>query len=167
MQYIPSLNNILFPRWNSTFDMLGSFVRTEEPLILTLRETDQTPFSDSEWNLMRKVITVLQPFKEATLDLSKRDASISMCIPTVTTIMNGLEEHHDDFGVRTMKRSMWNNMGERFSNMEFNRHYTIATLLDSKYKGCFYRYPMTLINAKEYLIDEVAQLLREENEVIQ
>ena len=129
---------------------------------MTLRETGQTQFTDQEWKLMRKLIDVLQPFKEATIDLSNRDASISMCIPTVTTIMGGLEEHHDDYGVRGMKRSLWCNMEERFCSMEYNRHYTVGTLLDSKFKGCFYRNPDTLDTAREYLTEELVQLLREE-----
>ena len=143
--------------------MIKSFIVTEDALILTLKETTcTTEFTSQDWKLMRKVINVLQPFKEATIDLSNRDASISMCIPTVTTIISALDVSHEDHGVMAMKRSLQANMEERFCNMEYNRHYTVATLLDSKFKGCFYRDPDTLSTAKEYLTEELVQLLREE-----
>ena len=119
-------------------------------------------FTQKDWDLMELVVNVLKPFKDATLMLQHRDASISMCIPFVTGIITGLEVVNADRGVMTLKRALKQNMEERFSNIEYNRHFTISTLLDSKYKSCFYREPDTFTQAKEYLTEELIELLQQD-----
>ena len=60
----------------------------------TLGKIEDPPveFLWRDWKLMEQVIQVLKIFKDATLELSSRDASISMVIPMVTCIISDLEE---------------------------------------------------------------------------
>ena len=90
-------------------------------------------FSGTEWKTMQKVVNVLKPFEEATRALSAHDASISMAIAYVTMLIKGLEvETADDVGVLTMKRALRHAMVTKFSTMEQNKRYNVATLLDSR-----------------------------------
>ena len=121
-------------------------------------------FSRQDWDKIEQVVKVLRPFEEATKMLQFRDASISMVIPIVTTILKSLNDSREDVGVLTMKRSLKKAMEERFKDIETNHHYTVATLLDCKYKGHFFRNATTLEDTKSFVIDKLVQDLRN-NEV--
>ena len=110
-----------------------------------------------DFKLMEKVVRVLQPFKEATLMLSKKDASISAAIPVTTLIITSLgkEDPRDDRGVLGMKRALKKNMETRFSNLEVQFHYTAATLLDSKWKHYFFRDSTTFQRTKDYIVEKI------------
>ena len=109
---------------------------------------------------MEKIVGVLKPFVDATEMLSSRDASISMAIPFVTSIMTSLDVIGADTGVKTMKRKLKEAMEERFAGMEGNDHYAVATLLDCKYKKHFFRDPSTLDRAKNVIVDKIVQALQ-------
>ena len=144
--------------------MTRSIYNLKPSLVQTLSNLPQVPvsFSSQDWDLMKKVLNVLEPFKDATDKLSANDASISMVIPTVTLIIDGLEDENptEERGVLTIKRSLKAAMKERFAGIEDMEAYSVSTLLDSKYNGEFYRDPHTLTVAKEILTDELVKLIR-------
>ena len=119
-------------------------------------------FTQNDWKLLKKIVSVLKPFKEATLFLSKKDASISTAIPITTLVITSLEEEDpiDERGVLTLKRDLKKNMEERFGDLESQFHYTASTLLDSKFKHYFFRDASTLERTKEYIIDKMVNDLR-------
>ena len=117
--------------------------------------------SSTEFKTIEKVINVLKLFEEATRELSRHDASISTAIPHVTLLLKSLEEEsQDDHGVLTMKRTLAQSMRYRFRNMEQNKRYNVATLLDPRWKHHFYRDPDVLEMAKTTAIEEIMDLLR-------
>ena len=143
--------------------MLQSFLVQEEAVDSTIRKLRlETQLSIQDWDKMRQVVKVLKPFDDATQMLSSHDASISMAIPIVTTIMMSLNPTNEDHGVKGMMRSLQQNMEKpnRFGIIESNEHYTVATLLDAHFKGFFFRKPDTLDRAKEVVISEIVKLLR-------
>ena len=146
--------------------MLQSFQVTEPALVQTLHNVDNAPseLTSQEWALLRKVLRVLKPFKEATEMLSRHDASISMVIPIVTMIIEDLEteDSRDDHGVLTMKRALKKGMETRFAAIEKTDHYIVSTLLDSKFKLFFYRDPDALDKAKTILMDQLVEFLRDD-----
>ena len=115
--------------------------------------------TNQDWGIIEKIIGVLKPLEEATKLLSKFEASISMVIPLVTAIIKSLEDRTEDRGVLTWKRALKKNMEDRFSTIESNVHYTVATMLDSRYKHHFYREPNTVNDTKDYIIDKLYQSL--------
>ena len=153
-----------FLRWNSTHDLLTSTYETSGAITHVLHNMPSPPveFTQGDWKLMKKVVTVLKPFKEATLFLSKKDASISSAIPITTLIIRSMEEEdpNEDRGVLTLKRDLKRNMEERFSHLESKFHYTAATLLDSKFKHYFFRDESTLEETKEHIIDRMVNDLQ-------
>ena len=148
--------------------LLDSYKRLKAPLISTLQsENVDAPveFTKKDWELITQVLSVLQPFQDATKMLSLHDASISMGIPIVTMIMRSLNVTDADHGIKTMKRALMENMGRRFFGMEDDNDYAVATLLDCKYKKYFFRDPETLERAKEVVIQALVQELRDEENV--
>ena len=142
-------------RWNSSYYLIESIVKTRPALVQTLSNIENPPveFQSKDFTLMNQVLKVLEPFEEATRDLSNHDASISMAIPTVTTIMTSLEVELEDQGVKGLKRSLKKAMDERFISMESKLYYTIATFLDAKFKQHFFMSPDTADRTKATVVE--------------
>ena len=143
--------------------MVDSYVRLKPAIVQTLINHDApVEFSNLEWQLLEKVVRVLRPFVDATQMLSQHDASISMAIPVVTSIMASLDVADADNGVKQMKRNLKTAMQVRFADMEKNDDYAVATLLDCKWKKHFYRDAGTLPRAKSVVVDTIVEALRAE-----
>ena len=99
--------------------MFESYLYLMPALVQTLSNVDApVEITKSDWELIKKVLKVLKPFQDATKMLSEHDASVSMAIPIITTIMKALEVSDEDQGVKTMKRALMRNMSIRFATFE-------------------------------------------------
>ena len=153
-------------RWNSSYYMITSFVDLKPAVVQTLSklyDDIEVAFTEPEWTKMKQIKAVLKPLEEATKLLSKYDASISTVIPFVTAIIKDLECTPADHGVMTWKRALKKNIETRFSDIESNRHYAVATMLDSRYKHFFYRDANTFIDTKDYLVGKLIEYLEGPN----
>ena len=112
-------------RWNSTLDMLVRFIELEDVIKDVLfvdgwneRVMDSSSISSADWKLMKNVISVLKPFKSATLKLSSVSACVSEYIPTVTCLVKSLEtQTQNDEGVVSLKRRLAENLRSRTGHM--------------------------------------------------
>ena len=151
-------------RWNTTYDCLKRFVELKEPINKILEDTEwknklkyrEKPlkYGSHEWKVMESLVKVLEPFKEATLSLSRSSASISESIPTVTTIVHALQMNNGEFdtGVKDLKNRLRMNLLSRVEDYESQDIYALATLLDPRFKGVFFRNSECAKAAKEKLI---------------
>jgi len=66
-------------RWNSTYDMLNSFLKSKDAIISTLAITNASvsPLSQEEWSILQEVCTILEPFQEVTVEISAERYVIS------------------------------------------------------------------------------------------
>ena len=102
--------------------MLVSIQVNKTAVVNTIPNLDDPPveFSALDWKKVDQVIHVLQIFKDATLKLSCHDASISMGIPIITSIIEDLgDETAQDVGVLGMKRELKKAMETRFAGMDY------------------------------------------------
>ena len=143
---------------------MDSIFKQKAAVVQTLNniETIDVEFVKKDWDLMEQVIKILRPFFEVTEMLSKHDASISMAIPTVTIILDSLEENRsEDMGVLGYKRELKAEMLTMFRDMESKEHYIVSTLLDSRFKTHFFRGSTTKDEAKSLLLEKLVQLIRQ------
>ena len=81
---------------------------------------------------------MLEPFKEATLELSKNIACISQYIPTVRAIEMKLKPSENDEGIRGFKQRLLKVLLERLDYCEREEKFSLACLLDPRFKHwCF------------------------------
>ena len=91
--------------------------------------------SANQWALMEKAVVVLSPFEELTREISAATASAADVIPAITVLKRHLSrEESTDAGIKTMKRTLLEAVTERFDNVETETVYSIATLVDPRYK---------------------------------
>ena len=150
-------------RWNSTNDM--RIVDVEDVVKKLLDEkgwaeviakksnTDKKKLHEKDWKIMKNVVKTLSPFKSATEQLSSNAACISECIPVVSMLQKTLEVcgGDSDQGVKDLKKRLSSNLKQRTDFMEETEIYTIATLLDNRYKNCYFQDPIKRIKAEDRL----------------
>ncbi|XP_065658592.1 zinc finger BED domain-containing protein 4-like [Hydra vulgaris] len=160
------LKNDVATRWNSTFYMLERILHLKPAIAGTLLKLPSSgiEFSREDWNICEKVVTILGIFEEATKLLSGSESCNSSCIPIVTTIIQSLETTSGDDDMITMQQAMKTAMEIRFLNMEKTEHYSIATLLDPRFKHYFFRSQDACHAAKKSILTQLDSFLPSLNE---
>ena len=93
--------------WNSSYYML-SWIAEHKQGILAVSADISLPseLTTSYWQLTKKVLHVLKPFKEATKETSYLTSSVSVVIPIVNALVCQLgKENEDDQGIKAMKHN--------------------------------------------------------------
>ena len=90
--------------------------------------------SSSNWTLAEKIVKIFQIYEETTREASGNYSTAGVIIPVVNSIMRSLEISDSDAGVMRMKREMLKSLKDRYRHMESNEYYSLATLLDPRFK---------------------------------
>uniref|UniRef100_H3AUI6 BED-type domain-containing protein n=1 Tax=Latimeria chalumnae TaxID=7897 RepID=H3AUI6_LATCH len=117
-------------RWNTCLYMLEHLGEHEHDFGHNL--------TAHQWQLLEKIIRILQPFEEATRLCNADSVSISFVIPTIKMLTMSLNSIENDSGVETMKETLLHEMDQRFSYYAKNPIYSMATLLDPRFKNKFF-----------------------------
>ncbi|KAL0199412.1 hypothetical protein M9458_007952 [Cirrhinus mrigala] len=123
-------------RWNSSFYMIKSLLTEKRPLCAYAADHNlPATLSANEWGLLEKTVTVLEPFEELTRKISSATSTAADVIPAVTVLKRLLaEENSTDSGIKTMKSTLLQAVSRRFSSIESESLYAVATLLDARCK---------------------------------
>ena len=142
-------------RWNSSLYMVQSVIEQKMALAAYATESDIPILSATQLDLAEKIIAALLPIDELTNSVSADSASVSVIIPFVKMLIKTLEKHHNDSGVRTMKKEMLLSVKRRFDDIESNVPLVIACLLDPRFKDRFLSGTIQQAEAKRMLIEEL------------
>ena len=94
--------------------------------------------SNEEWQILVKSIELLKSFEEITKIISSSSSSVSEVIPHLKTLQKYLEMFYDENKeIIEMKALLENDLNTRF-DMDHNKIFTLATLLDPRYKQQFF-----------------------------
>lgn len=94
--------------------------------------------TEQEWKLVERVVDVLQPFYDATLEICFDDACISVAIPIIAMLNVKLEAKTDDRGLLQLKAALRDAMTRRFASVKKTPHFIAATLLDPRFKDLYF-----------------------------
>ena len=116
--------------------------------------------SPNQWDIVEKIVAVLNPVEEITQSISTEVASVSLIIPFIRASWRTLEDHNNDRGIRTvtMKSEMLDLLNRRYGDEENNESFVLATLLDPRFKDKFFSGVHEKIKAKELLDEKVAEI---------
>lgn len=146
-------------RWNTTYYMLERLL--EQRMAVTAANVElnvPVELQSSHWTLAEKVVQILKIFEEATVAASSDHASASIVIPIVNSIIRSLETEDNDSGVSQMKRQMLVSLHARFADIESNKLYVMATILDPRFKQRVFSTASSAALAKQMLISEYEAL---------
>jgi len=117
-------------RWNSTYYMIQSILEQKRTLCAFAADHElPAVLTVNHWGLLEKTKIVLSPFEELTRTISSSSSTTADVIPTVS-----VQERDTDTGIKTMKSTLLQAVNTRFGNIENERLYSVATLLDPRYK---------------------------------
>ena len=140
-------------RWNSSYYMLKRLVEQRKAISAANAEAGASfDLSAAQWKLAEKVIKLLQPFEEATEDISSNSSSIALFIPIVNSLNKLLQVDEEDHGIMAMKRKMLLSMQSRFASCETEDLYCLSTFLDPRFKDRVFSSQSRMVSSKEMLI---------------
>ena len=106
------------------------------------------------------MIKLLQPFVEATENLSSETSSVALFIPIVNSLNRLLQVHEEDHGTMAMKRKMLSSMENCFGNCETQEIYCLSILLDPRFKNKVFANQPAMGFAQELLTSKCEEMLR-------
>ena len=146
-------------RWNSTLYMLQSVLKQKMALAAYGAEHTISHLTPNQWDLVEKIVVVLNPVEVITQSISTEVASVSLIIPFIRAFRRTLEDHDNDRGIRTMKSEMLESFNWRYGDAVSNKTLVLATLLDPRIKDNFLvEHMRRLANAKELFDEKVAEI---------
>ena len=137
--FLCSVKQDVQTRWNSTFYMVQRLIEQKKAVIAYSAEHDlPAVLTKHQWELMDKLVALLEPFEEITRQISSEDATLADVIPVVTALQMTLERHDNDSGVQTMKSVLLSDIKNRFTDMYDQPLFVVATVVDPRYKLKFF-----------------------------
>lgn len=147
-------------RWNSSYYMLKRLVEQQKSISTANAEADASfDLTAAQWKLAEKMIKLLQPFEEATENISSDSSSIALFIPIVNSLNKLLQVDEEDHGIMSMKYKMLLSMQNRFASCETEDLYCLSTLLDPRFKNRVFSSQSNMISSKERLISRCEDYL--------
>ncbi len=123
-------------RWNSTYYMIQRILEQKRTLCAFAADHElPAVLTANHWALLEKTMIVLSPFEELTRTISSSSSTTADVIPTVSVLKRLLSQERDtDTGIKTMKSTLLQAVNTRFGYIEDEPLYSVATLLDPRYK---------------------------------
>lgn len=139
---VKRLKQDLPTRWNSTFYLMERLSEQKRPVSLYIIDHSQkiTNLTQNQWNIIEACVSLLRPFEEVTRKMSSSDCLLSEVIPTANMLKHFLSDSAaHPAGLGTMIETLQNSLSERFANIENNKLYQLATILDPRFKCIFFK----------------------------
>ncbi|XP_054289867.1 uncharacterized protein LOC129005097 [Macrosteles quadrilineatus] len=115
-----------------------------------------TEITNEDWKTIEYAVDILEIFENATLQLSKETSTISEIIPMIHTIQHVLETRAPQgSGLQGLKNDLLASLKRRFMDMEENRTYACATLLDPRFKSTPFKKKDNFEMAKIHVLEEM------------
>ncbi|KAM8709529.1 hypothetical protein ACLKA7_016349 [Drosophila subpalustris] len=131
------LKNDVVTRWNSTFEMLQRLAKNKDALAIALPYLKpELCLIQTDWILLEKVLPILQPFYEVTVEVSSEKNVTLSTVLLITKIMQSImSKPFTDFAELELTRIIKSEMMMRFGDIEKNFIYAESTILDPRFKS--------------------------------
>lgn len=132
-------------RWNSTFYMAERLLEQKRAISLYISDNSDTinfqNLTERQWDILKECLALLQPFEEITKKMSSTYSCISEVIPNCMILSKYLAK--DDVqeasaNVNTMRLALKEGLDKRFRGIEDDKCYSLATLMDPRFKMNFF-----------------------------
>uniref|UniRef100_A0A2H1V4M5 SFRICE_019699 n=1 Tax=Spodoptera frugiperda TaxID=7108 RepID=A0A2H1V4M5_SPOFR len=150
-------------RWNSCFDMLERILKIKDAVISTIALTrSDLNIQTVEWDLISKIVPILRPFYEVTLEISaEQNVSLSKVLICTKLLSKQIVQQintnqHPDIAVFLNRLN--HNVNARFRDFESNTLYADTAILDPRFKQKAFRTPEAYRRANENLRRRVAEV---------
>ncbi|XP_065152040.1 zinc finger BED domain-containing protein 4-like [Paramisgurnus dabryanus] len=153
-------------RWNSTFDMLQRLYDQREPVAAALSNlnNDTAPLTSIDYDIIQQSLSVLQPFKFATTEMSEeKRVSASKLIPLYRMLQHKLAQKKGNATQEStiqLGSHLQEGLHSRCGGYEGFRALALATLLDPRFKNVAFGNAGKAQEAEKHITLECASLMR-------
>uniref|UniRef100_A0A914M3R7 BED-type domain-containing protein n=1 Tax=Meloidogyne incognita TaxID=6306 RepID=A0A914M3R7_MELIC len=121
-------------QWISTLTMARRVIEQQNALLAACLDFQDVTLPNFEF--LKKILNILQPFENKTKLLSNRNECISSVLPTYKYLLNCLAENPcDSSEERSFKRTISDGLRCRMDGLIDRSFLILATLLDARYKN--------------------------------
>ncbi|KAL3281609.1 hypothetical protein HHI36_004815 [Cryptolaemus montrouzieri] len=113
--------------------MLERIIKIQDFLCLSAFKHKISQLSSEEWLQLKKMVTVLKPFKEITQNMSDSNTSISSINPPMHTLHTEHSKQDTNEKIESIMKCTIDQSNSRFVDLQSNNFFTIATYLDPRY----------------------------------
>ncbi|KAK3916900.1 Zinc finger BED domain-containing protein 4, partial [Frankliniella fusca] len=128
-------------RWGSTFQTIERFLELSDVVYQAAAKFPEvSTLTAAELGTLRVIMTVLQPFHEATTEMeAEHYTTSSKAIPTVYLVAKTIEKCNAPPGTsRRFNDFCISEINRRFGGMEFNAPLAISTMLDPRFIKAYF-----------------------------
>ncbi|CAH2019760.1 unnamed protein product [Acanthoscelides obtectus] len=150
-------------RWNSTFDMFKRILEIKQPLmsVIAIHYKNLPNLSNTDMKILEICCQILKVFKEVTDEISseKEQFTFKYCRKFLVDNPEIPEE------CKQLTEALLSSLQKRFSNIEFNKMFAEATILDPRLKKFGFDSKTAFECAKKNLISYVTRNTPSSSEV--
>ena len=153
-------------RWNSVLLMLKRLLELKDVIdLLLIREKKWDNLMKPNWDLAEKLVKLLQPLLEITVEMSyDRKTTVSKVIPITYGLLKLYESMEVEDGcIQNIHNQLLKSIKDRLLIFEDRQTTAIATLLDPRYKNKLFYGGATKIEAAKAMLKEVARKYYEDS----
>ncbi|XP_055731770.1 zinc finger BED domain-containing protein 4-like [Salvelinus fontinalis] len=125
-------------RWNSTLYMLKGFLESKDAIISTLAIVNAPvdALTQEEWEVVKEVCRVLEPFEQVTVDISGESyvTASKMILLCKRITPSRQREANVTTGHVTELDTLCSSMDRKFHRMEYNHVLSETAALDPRFK---------------------------------
>ncbi|XP_044586625.1 zinc finger BED domain-containing protein 6-like [Cotesia glomerata] len=150
-------------RWNSCLDMLVRFVELSAlvaKILATKSQTNKnTPdmVATSQLNIIRDLIKLLGPFKEATEEISGAHyVTSSLVIPVSNLLRQAVDQSTPSTSLgETVRMALLEKIDQKLASLETNTYLSAATILDPRFKRIHFTSPRAVSNSISKISNDI------------
>ncbi|SPP81549.1 uncharacterized protein LOC117584298 isoform X1 [Drosophila guanche] len=129
-------------KWNSAFKMMGRVLKLKDALMLYAEEYSLVEIYPDEWLDMDLCMKLMQPVEEIMNMWSQPSTTASSVIPLVAALRGSLQADLHNFvpsvTICSFCRKLLEDLELKFSHINTDIKYQVATYLDPRYKQAFF-----------------------------
>lgn len=144
-------------RWNSTYYMLNRLLEQKNAILLVTpqfgnasRQTKE--LTSEQWESLVPLVEALKIFEDVTKTVSSSSVTVSEIIPIINAVNVSLDKI-DRYG--NFKAALQESLHRRYGECESEPVYSIATILDPRFKNKIFKSKKTADDAVQRLTQEL------------
>ncbi|XP_047123791.1 zinc finger BED domain-containing protein 4-like [Hydra vulgaris] len=125
-------------RWNSSYDMIERMLDQKVPLATyTADHPTQSTLNSFQWDLLDKVLHILEPFKTLTINFSKRESYLSDVISSILALKEFFNQAlvcEAFLTINTLVDYLSGSVDEKLGPYLHDKYLCLSTFCDPRYK---------------------------------
>ena len=127
---------------------------------LNIDDPNFPALTSRQWLTTSKVVAMLKPFKDVTVNFSAWSSTIAEIIPSIKTLTLFLDKASNErffYGIQTTVNALKDSMKRRLESWLLKKKLVVATFLDPRFKMQFQTADLNSDQLQQIIIDSVEE----------